>query len=42
MKISILGFLFLFTGLAVWKLLPAVKGGYATSKPHSYIAFDFK
>ncbi|HEY1019192.1 MAG TPA: hypothetical protein VGE25_09355 [Sediminibacterium sp.] len=42
MKISILGFLFLFTGLAVRKLFPAIKGGYAASKPHSYITFDFK
>jgi hypothetical protein len=42
MKISMLGFLLLSTGLAVRKLLLAVKGGYATSNPHYYITFDFK
>lgn len=42
MKISILGFLFLSTGLAVRKLFLAIKGGYSASKTHSYITFDFK
>lgn len=42
MKISILGFLLLFAGLAVRKLFFAIKGGYAACKAQSYITFDFK